>query len=156
MMFTLMLFACSISDPMKERAEHAALACYDNGALVYASETTVDDLEFLLQQQSECGVVGNNPAPRCLQHACEFTDKGVDFETYDLNCVPRIPSEAYRQYLTKRGKPCPAAATPLPLPSNPPVVPATPDELRADELRAKYGLPPLVRKKAGDDIDLGL
>ena len=110
MMFTLMLFACSLSDPMEARAEHAALACYDNGTLVYASETTVEDLEFLLQQQNECEVGGVNPAPRCLQHGCEFTDKGVDFETYDLNCVRRIPREAYSQYLAKRGKPCPARA----------------------------------------------
>ena len=110
--FLALLVGCTPADPMAARAEHAALACYDNGTLVYASETTVDDLQFLLQRQSECGVGGYNPAPRCLQHSCEFTDKGVEFATYDLNCVPRIPAEAYRQYFDKRGKPCPVEDTP--------------------------------------------
>ena len=91
MMFTLMLFACSLSDPMEARAEHAALVCYDNGTLVYASETTVDDL-------TRIGCSDRYAAPSNCEGGqgwCLFTDKGVQFSSSTLNCVPRIPQEYY-------------------------------------------------------------
>jgi len=90
MMFTLMLFACALSDPMKARAEHAALVCYDNGTLVYASETTVDDLTRI-----GCTTDRHAAPENCDDRWCFFTDKGVKFSTQTLDCVPRIPQEYY-------------------------------------------------------------
>ena len=50
----LILVGCFTFDPMSERAKYAALVCYDNGSLAYASETTVTELAVLVENQKEC------------------------------------------------------------------------------------------------------
>lgn len=51
---SLMFLGCSTHDPMKERAENAALVCYDNGLLVYTSETTTSELSEIVKEQNSC------------------------------------------------------------------------------------------------------
>lgn len=53
-MLTILLLACKSDQGLQERAENAALVCYDNGTLVYTSETTVDELDMLLQEWRSC------------------------------------------------------------------------------------------------------
>ena len=88
--FWVLLIGCSPADPMAARAEHAALACYDNGTLVYASETTVDDLG-----EVDCAT-RFKVQPTCNSNRCWFTDKGVDFATDSLHCVARTPDDCRR------------------------------------------------------------
>lgn len=51
---SILFLGCSTHDPMKERAENAALVCYDNGLLVYASETTTSELSEIVKEQNSC------------------------------------------------------------------------------------------------------
>lgn len=53
-MIVALLMACQVIDPLQERAENAALVCYDNGTLVYASETTIDEMDILLREWRSC------------------------------------------------------------------------------------------------------
>jgi hypothetical protein len=54
MALAFILLSCHISSPLEKRAEQAALVCYDNGTLVYASDTTVEELGVLSQQWRAC------------------------------------------------------------------------------------------------------
>lgn len=51
---SLIFLGCSTHDQMKERAENAVLVCYDNGLLVYASETTTSELSKITKEQNSC------------------------------------------------------------------------------------------------------
>ena len=51
---SILFLGCSTHDPMKERAENAALVCYDNGLLVYASETTTSEISEIVKEQNSC------------------------------------------------------------------------------------------------------
>ena len=94
----LLLFSCTQPDPMKQRAENAALVCYDNGTMVYASETTVDELIPLMKQQKECVAAKMKDCggrarfvPVTSKNYTIFNDKGVKFESQTLDCVARVP-----------------------------------------------------------------
>jgi hypothetical protein len=54
MLITLILLACAQQSEIERRAEKAALVCYDNGILVYASETTIEELGVRLKQAEVC------------------------------------------------------------------------------------------------------
>lgn len=54
MLIALILLACAQQSEIERRAEKAALVCYDNGILVYASETTIEELGDRLQQAEVC------------------------------------------------------------------------------------------------------
>jgi hypothetical protein len=54
MLITLILLACAQQSEIERRAEKAALVCYDNGILVYASETTLEELGVRLKQAEVC------------------------------------------------------------------------------------------------------
>ena len=79
-MIAALLMACQVADPMQERAENAALVCYDNGTLVYASETT----------QTEVTTQPDLLAyPFVGEMQTEFIDKGVRVVT-NLRCLSRV------------------------------------------------------------------
>jgi len=50
----LFLLGCNVSSSIHDKAEKSVLVCYDNGTLVYASETSIDEMSHLLQQQKDC------------------------------------------------------------------------------------------------------
>lgn len=48
------MLGCNNSISIHDKAEKSVLVCYDNGTLVYASETFIDEIPKLLQQQKDC------------------------------------------------------------------------------------------------------
>lgn len=106
-MIAALLMACQVTDLMQERAENAALVCYDNGTLVYASETTQVEVGELIRAYSQCtsehvtagqemirSKCGGDyyftyPSPFTYNGDTQFMDKGVMFKT-SMNCFSRV------------------------------------------------------------------
>jgi hypothetical protein len=88
MALAFILLSCQIASPLEKRAEQAALVCFDNGTLVYASETTVEELGVLSQQWLACRT--------------EEDKKAADYRKVLADHCPRTPHGGKREGETNR------------------------------------------------------
>jgi hypothetical protein len=72
---------------MERRAEHAVLVCYDNGALAYASETTIEEMSDLMSLETACLTAYDSAAK--IYHAAISSRCPISLKTdeYDNNVL---------------------------------------------------------------------